>query len=145
MTLEARLTQPISPSSSLTIGDDKIQNFLYHLSQVSVPTPASKSSLLPGSSAAASLVSRREQAALAKDLAQDSAELLSSLKEIAVLFVTSSQFRLVLNQGVSLFAGIVADASGKVAEKASEIEGKARETGDDVRPCHRFSDDSSTS
>lgn len=51
-----------------------------------------------------------------------------------MLFITSSQFRLVLNQGVSLFAGIVADASGKVAQKASEIEGKARETGDDVGP-----------
>lgn len=97
------------------------------------PTPARRGHAVEiSTSSTATLVSRREQAALAKEVAADSADLLASLKEISLLFLTSPQFRLVINQAVSLFASIVADASGKVSEKAGELESKARETGDDV-------------
>lgn len=99
-----------------------------------VPTPARRGHAVEiSTSSTATLVSRREQAALAKEVAADSADLLASLKEISLLFLTSPQFRLVINQAVSLFANIVADASGKVSEKADKLESKARETGDDVR------------
>lgn len=116
----------------LCIGDDKIQNFLYHVSQIEAPSPVRSGHALEPSSAS-TLINNREAARAKRELSQDSDKAVNSLQQIGSLFLTSGQFRLVLNQVVSLFASIVADASGVVADKAGELEKQARETGDDVR------------
>jgi hypothetical protein len=65
-------------------------------------------------------------------MAKDSSALLASLQKILTLLVTSSEFRLVINQLLSLSTGLLADAAGKVAQNASELEKQARDVGDDV-------------
>ncbi|CDZ97340.1 hypothetical protein [Phaffia rhodozyma] len=111
-------------------GDDKIQNFLYHVTQIEAPSPVRQ-----GLDASTStLVNNREAAKAKRELSKDADKAVNSLQQIGSLFLTSGQFRLVLNQVISLFASIVADASGAVAEQASELEKQARETGDDNTP-----------
>ncbi|KAL7416019.1 hypothetical protein BDY24DRAFT_359249 [Mrakia frigida] len=104
-------------------GDDKIQETLWSLSQVEVPSPPSRLDV----STSSTIPSRKE-------LDADSRALLSSLQKIFTLALTSSEFRKVINQAIQVSASILADASGKIAENASAIEKKARETEGEDKP-----------
>lgn len=105
-------------------GDDKLQETIYSLSQVEAPSaPARGSRLDPSTSS--TIPSRKE-------VESDGQKTLKSLQTIVTLLVTSSEFRLVLNQAISLASSVLADGAHKVAENASELEKKARDAGSDV-------------
>lgn len=116
------VTNSLLPTSS---GDNKIQSIIYQVTEVEPPTTGGHV-LEPSSS---TLVNQKE-------LNRDSTAAVASLQKILQLFVTSPQFRLIINQGVSLGASIIADASAEVADKASQLEKKARETGSDDKPIN---------
>jgi thiamine monophosphate synthase len=67
-----------------------------------------------------------------REVESDGHKTLKSLQTILTLLVTSSEFRLVINQAISLASSVLADGAHKVAENASEFEKKAREAGSDV-------------
>jgi len=60
------------------------------------------------------------------------------LQKILTLLLTSGEFRKVINSAIQLSSSILADAAGKVAENASELEKKARETEGDVSSSPRL-------